>query len=370
MATDVTMFSPYLAALANPETIPRMSGESVADAQARVQAMQDELVARQSNRGVDTSAIDWQQSPSALNAANPTVQTQADYDYWTDRVNKGNAAMPGMGGDLAATQAAISSMMPGAPANFATNDEIMAAQAKEQADLAAARDAARKIAGSNDFVVTNPGDPQPADLYAALTASLNGASTSPFVTGGGSGGSTAGTGTNSTFPFVTGGGSGSTGSGSSGGGAYSPFVTGPGGVPNYDTSNFLTTSTSPFVTGPGSSSTPTAPTIAAVAPNSQGRLGAGNANYKSALIRSLRQSSVVPFSSNPGVDFYANRGTESSNWTPPVGMGSAFNPQVFNPRAATPQEVNDWNAYSAYRANQVAESHPYSSFSDWLANRG
>jgi hypothetical protein len=96
-------------------------------------------------------------------------------------------------------------------------------------------------------------------------------------------------------------------------------------------------------------------------------MGAGNANYNSSLIKSLRQNSMTPISTNPGVNIVPNQGVESSNWTPPSGTGSAFNPQVMNPRAATPQEVNDYNAYSAYRSSSVGASQPYLSLTDWIA---
>lgn len=95
-------------------------------------------------------------------------------------------------------------------------------------------------------------------------------------------------------------------------------------------------------------------------------MGAGNANYNSALIRSLRQNSMAPISTNPGVQVTPNAGQTTVNWTPPAGIGSAFNPQVFNPRAATPQEINDYNAYSAYRSSAVGGSSPYMSLVDWI----
>lgn len=95
-------------------------------------------------------------------------------------------------------------------------------------------------------------------------------------------------------------------------------------------------------------------------------MGAGNANYNSALIKSLRQNSMTPISTNPGVQVTPNAGQTTVNWTPPAGIGSAFNPQIFNPRAATPQEINDYNAYSAYRSSAVGGSSPYMSLVDWI----
>lgn len=96
-------------------------------------------------------------------------------------------------------------------------------------------------------------------------------------------------------------------------------------------------------------------------------MGAGNANYNSSLIRSLRQNSMTPISTNPGVQFAGSPGVEASGWQAPAGQGSAFNPQVFNPRAASPQEINDYNAYSAYRSSSVGASNPYLSLTDWIA---
>lgn len=97
-------------------------------------------------------------------------------------------------------------------------------------------------------------------------------------------------------------------------------------------------------------------------------MGAGNADYNSSLIKSLRQSSITPFSSNPGVMMAPNQST-----TPPAAgaspdlMGGAFNPQVLNPRAASGQEVADWNAYSTYRTNALNAKTPILSMAEWLA---
>ncbi|CAB4136680.1 hypothetical protein UFOVP312_43 [uncultured Caudovirales phage] len=97
-------------------------------------------------------------------------------------------------------------------------------------------------------------------------------------------------------------------------------------------------------------------------------MGAGSADYNSSLIKSLRQNSMTPFSTNPGVVMAPNQGSTNSNWaqpsTPSVG---AFNPQVLNPRAASPQEIDDWNAYSSYRTNSLTAKTPIVSFAEWLA---
>lgn len=97
-------------------------------------------------------------------------------------------------------------------------------------------------------------------------------------------------------------------------------------------------------------------------------MGAGNADYNSSLIKSLRQSSLTPFSSNNGVLMAPNMGASSINSTQPsTPSGGAFNPQVLNPRAASDQEVADWNAYSAYRTNALNAKTPILSMSEWLA---
>lgn len=97
-------------------------------------------------------------------------------------------------------------------------------------------------------------------------------------------------------------------------------------------------------------------------------MGAGDANYHSSLIRSLRQNSMTPFSTNAGVLMAPNMGSSTSNWTPPTsGAGGAFNPQVLNPRTASPQEVTDWNAYNTYRTNALNSKTPIVSFAEWLA---
>lgn len=96
-------------------------------------------------------------------------------------------------------------------------------------------------------------------------------------------------------------------------------------------------------------------------------MGAGDANYNSSLIKSLRQASLSPFSTNPGVMLASTPGAESSDWTTPPQSGGAFNPQVLNPRAASAQEVNDWNAYNTYRTNALNAKTPILSMAEWLS---
>lgn len=97
-------------------------------------------------------------------------------------------------------------------------------------------------------------------------------------------------------------------------------------------------------------------------------LGAGNADYHSSLIKSLRQNSMTPFSSNQGVQILPGQGATTSNWKPPVTTGnSAFNPTPFSPRVASEQEISDWNAYSDFRQNALRSQQPLMSFAEWLA---
>lgn len=96
-------------------------------------------------------------------------------------------------------------------------------------------------------------------------------------------------------------------------------------------------------------------------------MGAGNANYKSSLIKSLRQNSMSPLSNNQGVMMVPNQSVDPITWTPPVTSGAAFSPQILNPRAASPQEVTDWNSYNTYRTNSLQAKTPYVSFAEWLA---
>lgn len=96
-------------------------------------------------------------------------------------------------------------------------------------------------------------------------------------------------------------------------------------------------------------------------------LGAGNADYHSELLKSLRQSSITPFSNNAGVQFMQHGGGNSTNSTPAGTQALAFNPQVLSPRTASPQEVADWNAYSAYRTNALNSKTPMLSMAEWLA---
>ena len=96
-------------------------------------------------------------------------------------------------------------------------------------------------------------------------------------------------------------------------------------------------------------------------------MGAGSADYNSSLVKSLRQDSITPFSNNQGVLMVPNQSTEPVSWTPSVTQNAAFNPQVLSARAASPQEVTDWQDYNTYRTNALTSKTPILSMSEWLA---
>lgn len=96
-------------------------------------------------------------------------------------------------------------------------------------------------------------------------------------------------------------------------------------------------------------------------------MGAGNADYNSSLIKSLRQASMTPFSNNAGIQMYANPGAATSSWTAPNMADAAFSPSVLSPRMASDQEVSDWNAYQAYKTNSVGAKTPILSMEEWIA---
>jgi hypothetical protein len=102
--------------------------------------------------------------------------------------------------------------------------------------------------------------------------------------------------------------------------------------------------------------------------NSSERLGAGNANYQSDLIRSLREADNGFMSQNPGFTRYG--------YTPPptsggggvsLNAGGAFNPGVLNQDVASADDVANWNNYSTYRTNSLNAKTPITSFEEWLA---
>jgi len=98
------------------------------------------------------------------------------------------------------------------------------------------------------------------------------------------------------------------------------------------------------------------------------RIGAGDANYKSSLIKSLRQSGDDYVSENTGVTKYGFLGSNAAAPTggAPLNAGGALSPGVFAPDAASGQDVSDWNNYNTYRTNSLQAKTPYTSFEEWL----
>jgi len=161
-----SMTSPYLNAINNPETIPLMSGETQAEGLARVQALQTAFDKQNKDRMEAAGqqapeTIEYTQSPAGLNPSSPTVQTQADADYWEQRAAdaQGSPFVAGGGGgsqDNGQRQVDfIKSLMPNNPAPVGpTNAELQAAQEKERAELAARR--AAMATNPGDFAITGP----------------------------------------------------------------------------------------------------------------------------------------------------------------------------------------------------------------------
>lgn len=159
-----TMTSPYMNGLAHPETIPLMSGETQEQGLARLQAQQDELNQRVQNRmamsGQEPQTINWTQSPAGLNPSSPTVQTQADVDYWTRRAadaqNSNFTAGGGGGGGGGQSQVDyIKSLMANNPAPVGpTNAQMMYDQQLEQARTKANREAVGMYNTGDGFEVT------------------------------------------------------------------------------------------------------------------------------------------------------------------------------------------------------------------------
>jgi hypothetical protein len=98
------------------------------------------------------------------------------------------------------------------------------------------------------------------------------------------------------------------------------------------------------------------------------RLGPGSANYRSDLIRSLRQADSGLMSQNTGFTKYG--------YTPPptsgdagvsLNAGGAFNPSVLNQDVASADDVANWNNYSTYRTNSLNAKTPITSFEEWLS---
>lgn len=98
------------------------------------------------------------------------------------------------------------------------------------------------------------------------------------------------------------------------------------------------------------------------------RLGAGNADYESELIRSLREADDSLKSNNTGVTKYGFLGTSTPTaiGNRPLNAGGSLTPGVIAQDVASGEDVADWNNYNTYRTNSLNAKSPYVSFSDWL----
>lgn len=100
------------------------------------------------------------------------------------------------------------------------------------------------------------------------------------------------------------------------------------------------------------------------------KVGAGNANYNSDLIKSLRETNQPDKYSNKGFTRYGYGSPESVfNYDPTVANPNpgAFNPGVLTQDAASADDVANWNDYSSYRTNALNAKTPIISFSKWLS---
>lgn len=115
-------------------------------------------------------------------------------------------------------------------------------------------------------------------------------------------------------------------------------------------------------------SSPTGFTRTADAPMSSPMPGAGNADYSSEMIKSLRQADNQVMSNNPGFTRYQSAsGGAGAGQNFNLNSGGAFNPGVLNQDVASADDVANWNNYSTYRTNSLSAKTPITSFEEWLA---
>lgn len=115
------------------------------------------------------------------------------------------------------------------------------------------------------------------------------------------------------------------------------------------------------------SGSPTGFTATLDMPMSSPMLGAGNADYSSEMIKSLRQADNQAMTSNPGFTRYQSASGTGGGQNFNLNSGGAFNPGVINQAVASPGDVSDWNSYNTYRTNSLQAKTPYTSFEQWLA---
>lgn len=99
------------------------------------------------------------------------------------------------------------------------------------------------------------------------------------------------------------------------------------------------------------------------------RLGAGNADYQSDLIRNLREADNQIKSANTGVTKYGYLGDGTAGMQDfNLNSGGAFSPNIFNQESASPDDVKNWNAYNSYKIDTLRSQQPMMSYQDWLAS--
>jgi len=182
----VDMTSPYMNALAHPETIPLQYGETQEQGLARIQAQQDELNQRVQNRmsmnGGQSQTVNWTQSPAGLNPSSPTVQTQADVDYWTKRAADARGSPFTTGGDGTQDNGQrqvdyIESLMATNPAPVGpTNAQMQYDAQMEQARLKADREAVAQyhpsVSTGEEFQISGYMSPEETAKQKAIADAL------------------------------------------------------------------------------------------------------------------------------------------------------------------------------------------------------
>ena len=100
------------------------------------------------------------------------------------------------------------------------------------------------------------------------------------------------------------------------------------------------------------------------------KLGAGNADYNSELIKSLRETNQPDKYSNEGFTRYGygSPGSPNFNYNPTSSSPGAFNPSVLTQDAASADDVENWSNYNTYRTNALTAKTPIDSFSKWLSS--
>lgn len=97
-------------------------------------------------------------------------------------------------------------------------------------------------------------------------------------------------------------------------------------------------------------------------------MDSGDADYQSNLIKSLRDATGEFSNYNTGVNMWGVDPSTTMQAIGPAGntSGMAFNPQPFNQRIASNQDIASRQSYDAYRSGMVGKG-PVLSFADWLS---